>query len=524
MGSAAPRRFLLPARVGRVVLPCLHDSLAELDAVPGATADALPHAEPGFAPSFGRAAPPLVLHLGGVGARALPAPAAAEAPVREPVPYRLDGWRGLAVALLAALLLVGAAAWTALQHELAFTRARLAAAEQRLAHEEAQRRTLRAELERRLRGELSGLRAQAGAELGALAARNQQDLAASEAQTRARLDALGAALQHGLADRAVPPGEGAPAPGERGERANLQRVYAQARSALLYIRTTYKVRLERTGEVQEQTAFGTGFLVSPNGVAVTAQHVLFPWRYDRRLQASQALGLAEVLEESAQVTVWLADSRVAPDDSGEGPLLLERAYRGGAGQSGLHVLFVGTPDVRSDLVMTQLGPLPFDLPQLGAGDVAVFQLVEAGRRFPALALEPAPPPAPLDEVLVLGFPLSRLQDGLAVPQVTAGSVRRAGGSILELDAAVHPGNSGGPVLDSAGRVVGMASAILDSPVYGLALPAPALRAAVRSAREATAALQRRVLAAGCDPGALDGSPGPRTWSAETCAAALAAGL
>jgi S1-C subfamily serine protease len=170
--------------------------------------------------------------------------------------------------------------------------------------------------------------------------------------------------------------------------------------------------------------------------------------------------------------------------------------------------------------MTPAGPTVVSRAEPGPGDLAVLQLLPTGARLPHLPLAEDGPPAPLDEVLALGFPLSRLEDGRAVPQVTLGRVRRSGGPMLELDGALHPGNSGGPILDLRGRVLGMASAILDSPVYGIAVRAAALRAALRAARERTADLQRSLRALGCDPGAADGRLGPRTLQAERCAAAL----
>jgi S1-C subfamily serine protease len=127
-------------------------------------------------------------------------------------------------------------------------------------------------------------------------------------------------------------------------------------------------------------------------------------------------------------------------------------------------------------------------------------------------------------VMVVGYPLSRLQDGRAVPQAAAGRVRRAGGEMLELDAALHPGNSGGPVLGLDGRVVGMASAILDSPVYGLALPEPELEAARQAAQQSTLAQQRHLRALGCYAGPMDGVPGSATLAALPCSAGIRAGL
>jgi hypothetical protein len=68
---------------------------------------------------------------------------------------------------------------------------------------------------------------------------------------------------------------------------------------------------------------------------------------------------------------------------------------------------------------------------------------------------------PADDVVALGFPYAGL---LATsPQVTTGSVSALAGigddsRYLQLTAPIQPGNSGGPLLDLSGNVVGIVSA------------------------------------------------------------------
>jgi len=427
-------------------------------------------------------------------------------------------WAALVLGLLVALL--GAAAWHHVQGQLAATRAELRAAEQRLALSEARQAGHATAMDARLRAEVTALRGQVRGALSTLAAGN-----AGAVRARARLEALEQRMDTRLARDPAP--RAAAASGTAGAdptEVAYKRAFAHARKAVLYIRTTYTVRLPHGEDAQELTSYGTGFLISPDGVAVTAKHVLFPWRYDRKLMASQAAGMLKVDEHSVSLDVWMADRQVTTDDSADAPFLLDRAYRRDARHATVRILHVGRGQHQTEVVMTATGPESVTMPRLGRGDVAVFQLVDPTRRFPYLELSPAAHLAPLDDVMVVGFPLSRLLDGRAVPQATAGRVRRAGGSVLELDAALHPGNSGGPVLGLDGRVVGMASAILDSPVYGLAMPADELQSAWMAARTHVAAQQQRLAAQGCYAGRADGIPGPRTLAAQTCAAPLPLGL
>jgi serine protease Do len=91
-------------------------------------------------------------------------------------------------------------------------------------------------------------------------------------------------------------------------------------------------------------------------------------------------------------------------------------------------------------------------------DFAVLKIAAAdGRKFPTLAL--ATRKLELGAgVAVLGFPKG-LGEGpvlsLTKGNVSATSVRRGEHRFYQTDAAVNPGNSGGPMLNTAGEVVGL---------------------------------------------------------------------
>ena len=475
MFAAASHRYLLPVVPSRVLLPA-RSAAAEARDLARRRSLAPRLARIVRFPSAPDAAP--------AGAAV---PAAARVMARVMARSRSVAVAAVCVGLLLAVVALGA--WSAARRELVAARAELGAA--RLAWQEAERTVQR-------RG---GPWAQPPAV--PRDAPSRAELSALRRELTARLTALSEAQQE---------------PGSAQDAARL--AFAGARGALLYVRTTYTLRLVETGEEREQHSFGTGFVASADGLALTAQHVLYPWRFDRTLLASQSLGLLEVLEHRTRVSVWPADAQVRADGSDDAEPLQEPAWRSDGPHASLRILHVGAGEPVEELVMTPAGPTVVSRAEPGPGDLAVLQLLPTGARLPHLPLAEDGPPAPLDEVLALGFPLSRLEDGRAVPQVTLGRVRRSGGPMLELDGALHPGNSGGPILDLQGRVLGMASAILDSPVYGIAVRAAALRAALGAARERTADLQRSLRALGCDPGAADGRLGPRTLQAERCAAAL----
>ncbi len=99
-------------------------------------------------------------------------------------------------------------------------------------------------------------------------------------------------------------------------------------------------------------------------------------------------------------------------------------------------------------------------------DVAVLQAETVPDDLSAAAMRPKADLKPGDNVVAVGFPF-----GIG-PSVTAGVVsglkrqfRTTNGdfltNLIQFDAAVNPGSSGGPLLNAAGEVVGIVTAMLD---------------------------------------------------------------
>src|SRR5262249_22733980 len=133
------------------------------------------------------------------------------------------------------------------------------------------------------------------------------------------------------------------------------------------------------------------------------------------------------------------------------------------------------------------------------GERAVAAEVLASEREPDLAvlkvsgIKDLPRPIPFDrppdlvetlQVLVFGFPYTGLdRDRDPAVTVTRGAVSSVrGDDIVQLDTNLNPGNSGGPVVDTKGRLVGVAFARPRGPGddpgaitgIGLAIPAAAV--------------------------------------------------
>lgn len=196
--------------------------------------------------------------------------------------------------------------------------------------------------------------------------------------------------------------------------------------------TTNVYQASPTGAPEQGKGIGTGFIIRPNGVVVTNCHVV---------------------QGASRITVFTSEDE---------PTRYDAHVIGGDCEHDLAVLKVdadGLPTIRFG-ASTDL--------RLGQQVVAIGY---------ALALEGGPSVtagivSSLDRTI-------RVQD----PQCTvcANGVRTYS-EVIQTDAAINHGNSGGPLVDMAGRVVGINSAGSDSAEnIGFAIAIDSVRAAIRSA-------------------------------------------
>lgn len=87
-------------------------------------------------------------------------------------------------------------------------------------------------------------------------------------------------------------------------------------------------------------------------------------------------------------------------------------------------------------------------------DIALLTVKNLSGEVAQIRLEPA---RVGEDIAVAGFPLRGLLSGFNMTRGSVSSLSGIGGDtrLLQITAAVQPGNSGGPVVDGAGRVVGM---------------------------------------------------------------------
>jgi S1-C subfamily serine protease len=199
-------------------------------------------------------------------------------------------------------------------------------------------------------------------------------------------------------------------------------LYAGARDGVVTIEASYG---------PDETLGGSGFVVDARrGLIVTASHVVA--RGAARGSAEEASAVYVVLDDGTR-----ADARI-----------------------------VGY-DLFEDTALIQVDPAHLGLHALPLGHARLLRVGES--------------------IAVIGSPIENrasLSTGVVSQldrQITAPGVCFPTTGVIQTDAAVNKGNSGGPVLNAAGRVVGMVTAINLKAVGGLAyaVPIEGVSAAVR---------------------------------------------
>lgn len=182
--------------------------------------------------------------------------------------------------------------------------------------------------------------------------------------------------------------------------------------------------------------------------------------------------LQALVQHSAPAVVGIADDR-------------PQAQAGHPGVLGSGFRIAGTPLVATaaHVVAALAGPAvvvwqgqrwPARLLRLDEASDLALLAIDGAAPMPGLALAAADAVAPGQWVLVLGCPFG------TQPTATVGIVSALPGAVLQpavlrqrlqLNAAVNPGNSGGPVLGLDGRVIAVANATVPGG-YGLGFAVP----------------------------------------------------
>jgi S1-C subfamily serine protease len=198
--------------------------------------------------------------------------------------------------------------------------------------------------------------------------------------------------------------------------------------AVVFIRTEFELLDSTSRVITTEARTGSGFIVAESGLIITNRHLVRDWEY------SKPPGVTNGRITSIQV--------VLPHQK------------------------------REDSV-------PADIYKLGAdssADVAVLKIADT--RAPAVHGIEADFNATNqgDEVVVIGYPLGldlleRTNDSRIDPSLSTGIVSRIGQDFIQLNLRAYHGNSGGPVLNRRGEVIGILTGSVNS-AQDIALATP----------------------------------------------------
>jgi len=231
-------------------------------------------------------------------------------------------------------------------------------------------------------------------------------------------------------------------------------------ASVAFVVTEYWLK-ENENVVYHNWTEGTAFLVDKKGYLMTNRHVACPWLEDANVNAliAQFRYLNRPINLKYRIFLWFEGERafkrlpVLSDGSDPTDIyFLESAYR---------------TDKTPSLTVSGVARLP----------VKTWQVVKFPLRddFAILKVEKTPPellPLPIDSnmktstirrlspVIAIGFPLgSETQEATVNVSVTRGHVRRTFENMFQVDTSIYRGNSGGPIIDRKGKVIGIASKV-----------------------------------------------------------------
>lgn len=206
---------------------------------------------------------------------------------------------------------------------------------------------------------------------------------------------------------------------------------------------------------------GTAFLVDAQGYLLTNRHVACPWLEDRSIHAytTRLASSERSLQLKYRLYLWFEGQKAFKrlpgfaDSADLNDIYYLNAAHSTTGEPRLRIAGVARPPEK----MWQLLKSPLK------DDFAVLQIDTVPEGLTPLPLdrhmEPSKVPK-LSPVIALGFPLgSRTQETTVNVSVTRGNVRRTFESMFQVDTSLYGGNSGGPIIDDRGKVIGIASAV-----------------------------------------------------------------
>lgn len=229
----------------------------------------------------------------------------------------------------------------------------------------------------------------------------------------------------------------------------------------------------RPGDIQrdqaEVSGTGTGFIIDSSGTTITAGHVVSNEGSEIK-QTMAVTALKKVTVEWCQALIQdlVNDDRIRKATNSED--LTKRCINGFKDYYAQH-LELDDVETQTAIVLQSAQPgqnaqpkvIPSEIKKIGTEmpqeDVAILT-VKGENNLPTIALGDDKSVAAGQQVRSIGFP-GAINDSdsktLPEPTLTTGAVSARQGSLIQTEAAVSPGSSGGPLFNEQGEVIGIAS-------------------------------------------------------------------
>ncbi|MBL4846061.1 MAG: trypsin-like peptidase domain-containing protein [Planctomycetes bacterium] len=246
------------------------------------------------------------------------------------------------------------------------------------------------------------------------------------------------------------------AKGDDGEAKSWKDIERRLRGSVVMIACVLE-GVDKNGKRVQLNGFGSGFFASSQGHIVTNKHVVEPWKF-REMALRIAREGIEIDRKSYQLHAWRGGTRfVRKKKDGKGYELDPSS-----GYSTLHntLKMVRTAPDKWHVITGGKAVNKVQVHVMsGNGDIAILK-AKASRIRP-IPVARSSEVETLNEVMVLGFPAgpSFLQSGVALPSPALGNVRNPEAKI-KVSAPMIPGNSGGPLIDHKGRVIGICTQVV----------------------------------------------------------------